>query len=80
MRRFLLAASCALSLALAPAAARAQQRTLTIAAQSAPTAMDPHFHNSNSNNGVLRHVFDPLVDFDTAGRIVPRLAETWRAV
>ena len=79
MRRFLLAASCALSLALAPAAARAQ-RTLTIAAQSAPTAMDPHFHRSNSNNAVLRHVFDPLVDFDTAGRLVPRLAEAWRAV
>jgi peptide/nickel transport system substrate-binding protein len=79
MRRFLLAACCAL-LALAPAAARAQQRTLTIAAQSAPTAMDPHFHRSNSNNAVLRHVFDPLVDFDTAGRIVPRLAESWRAV
>src|SRR3712207_4321936 len=80
MRRFLLAACCAL-LALAPAAAaRAQQRTLTIAAQSAPTAMDPHFHRSNSNNAVLRHVFDPLVDFDTAGRIVPRLAEGWRAV
>jgi peptide/nickel transport system substrate-binding protein len=78
MRRFLLAACCAL-LALAPAAARAQ-RTLTIAAQSAPTAMDPHFHRSNSNNAVLRHVFDPLVDFDTAGRIVPRLAESWRAV
>jgi peptide/nickel transport system substrate-binding protein len=78
MRRFLLAACCAL-LALAPAAARAQ-RTLTIAAQSAPTAMDPHFHSSNSNNAVLRHVFDPLVDFDTAGRIVPRLAESWRAV
>jgi peptide/nickel transport system substrate-binding protein len=75
MRRFLLA--CAL-FAL-PVAAQAQ-RTLTIAAQSAPTAMDPHFHRSNSNNAVLRHVFDPLVDFDTAGRLVPRLAEAWRAV
>lgn len=75
MRHLLLA--CAL-LAL-PAAATAQ-RTLVIAAQSAPTAMDPHFHRSNSNNAVLRQVFDPLLDFDTAGRIVPRLAEAWRAV
>ena len=64
---------------LLPIAAQAQNN-LTIAAQSAPTAMDPHFHRSNSNNGILRQVFDPLVDFDTAGRIVPRLAEAWRSI
>lgn len=56
------------------------QRVLTIAAQSAPTAMDPHFHRANSNNAILRHVFDGLVDFDTSGRVVPRLAESWRAI
>src|SRR5688572_30364933 len=75
MRRLLLA--CAF-FAL-PGIAEAQ-RTLTIAAQSAPTAMDPHFHRANSNNAILRHVFDGLVDFDTSGRIVPRLAESWRAI
>jgi peptide/nickel transport system substrate-binding protein len=42
--------------------------------------MDPHYHRANSNNAVLRQVFDPMVDFDNAGRIVPRLAESWRAV
>ena len=60
-----------------PAAA---QQKITIAAQSAPTAMDPHFHRSNPNNAVLRHVFDPLMDFDNEGRVVPRLAESWRIV
>lgn len=56
------------------------QNTLTIATQSEPTAMDPHFHRSNSNNAILRQVFDPMVDFDNAGKIVPRLAESWRIV
>jgi peptide/nickel transport system substrate-binding protein len=56
------------------------QRVLTIAAQSAPTAMDPHYHRANSNNAVLRHVFDGLVDYDNDGRVVSRLAEAWRAV
>jgi len=42
--------------------------------------MDPHFHRANSNNAILRQVFDPLVDFDNAGRIIPRLAESWRAI
>jgi peptide/nickel transport system substrate-binding protein len=64
---------------LLPIAAQAQNN-LIIAAQSAPTAMDPHFHRSNSNNAILRQVFDPLVDFDTSGRIVPRLAESWRSI
>jgi peptide/nickel transport system substrate-binding protein len=75
MRGFLLAiASCFLPCVVAA------QNTLTIAAQSAPTAMDPHFHRANSNNAILRQIFDPLVDFDNDGRIVPRLAESWRAI
>lgn len=60
-----------------PAAA---QQTLTIAAQSAPTALDPNFHSANTNNGVLRQLFDGLIDFDNSGKIVPRLAESWRIV
>ncbi|MXP64721.1 ABC transporter substrate-binding protein [Roseomonas sp. M0104] len=75
MRPFIIGfACCALSVA-----AHAQ-KTLTIAAQSEPTAMDPHFHRANSNNAMLRQVFDPLVDFDNSGKIVPRLAESWRIV
>ena len=66
---------------LCAAAASAQaQNTLTIAAQSVPTAMDPHFHRANSNNALLRQVFDPMVDYDNSGRIVARLAESWRII
>jgi len=67
-------ACCALSVSASA------QNSLTIAAQSEPTALDPHFHRANSNNAMLRQVFDPLVDFDNAGKIVPRLAESWRVV
>lgn len=74
MRRLLLASVCC----VLPLAAQAQG-SLTIAAQSTPTAMDPHFHRANSNNAILRQVFDPMVDFDNSGRIVPRLAEAWSA-
>nr|WP_314072978.1 ABC transporter substrate-binding protein [uncultured Roseococcus sp.] len=75
MRSLLLATICL----VLPIAAQAQNN-LTIAAQSAPTAMDPHFHRSNSNNAILRQVFDPMMDFDNAGAIVPRLAESWRTI
>ncbi|MBR0651886.1 ABC transporter substrate-binding protein [Roseomonas terrae] len=74
MRKFLLAATFCV------AAASGNAQTLTIAAQSVPTAMDPHFHRANSNNALLRQVFDPMVDFDSQGQIVARLAESWRIV
>ncbi|MBR0673099.1 ABC transporter substrate-binding protein [Neoroseomonas soli] len=75
MKKFLFAA-----MFCAAATSAHAQNVLTIAAQSVPTAMDPHFHRANSNNALLRQVFDPMVDYDTSGRIVPRLAESWRIV
>ncbi|HYF08797.1 MAG TPA: ABC transporter substrate-binding protein [Acetobacteraceae bacterium] len=76
--RHALAASL-LSLALA-GPALAQNRTLVIGASSAPTGMDPHYHSSNMNNAQLRQVFNTLIDLDTAQRMQPVLAESWRAV
>jgi len=76
MRSLVLSAALALALA-SPAVA---QRSLTIGAQSAPTAMDPHFHSANNNNAVLRQIFNPLVDFNTRGQLVPAIAESWRAI
>jgi peptide/nickel transport system substrate-binding protein len=69
-----------LAAAFCVAASAANAQTLTIAAQSVPTAMDPHFHRANSNNALLRQVFDPMVDYDSQGRVVARLAESWRIV
>jgi peptide/nickel transport system substrate-binding protein len=76
-RKAALAAAACLAIAAPPAWA---QRTLTIGASSAPTGMDPHFHSSNMNNAQLRQVFDLLIDLDSSGRFVPKLAESWRAV
>jgi peptide/nickel transport system substrate-binding protein len=77
IRNIALAAAAACALGATPAAA---QRTLTVGTSSAPTGMDPHYHSSNMNNAQLRQVFDLLIDLDSSGRFVPRLAESWRAV
>jgi peptide/nickel transport system substrate-binding protein len=42
--------------------------------------MDPHAVNLNPNNNIGWHVFDALVNVDRDARIVPGLAESWRAV
>lgn len=44
------------------------------------TAMDPHFHNTSSNNAASRHVFETLVRQDARQRLVPGLAESWRTL
>ncbi len=77
MRQVLIAALLGL---FAATPALAQTRTLTIGASSAPTGMDLHYHSSNMNNAQLRQVFNTLIDLDTAQRLVPVLAESWRAV
>ena len=44
------------------------------------TSVDPHFHNLGPNNLVGWHVFDALTRVDENARLVPGLAESWRAV
>ncbi|MCX7891601.1 MAG: ABC transporter substrate-binding protein [Burkholderiales bacterium] len=44
------------------------------------TSMDPHFHNIGPNNLVAWHVFDALTRVDENARLVPGLAESWRAI
>lgn len=64
--------------ALPPAAVRAN--TLTIAAMTSPSALDPHYHSTNNNNMALRQIFDPLINEANNGKLVPGLAESWRVV
>ncbi len=47
--------------------------------QDIPT-LDPAMHRSRTVEAVLRNVFDGLVTRDPNMRIVPELAESWRAV
>jgi peptide/nickel transport system substrate-binding protein len=60
----------------APAAAQ----EVRIGLASEPTAMDPHFHNLSPNNSLLSHIFEALVDQDERQRMIPGLAESWKAI
>lgn len=78
-RRFLtlLLAMLCVATASVPAARSADLR-LGLAADV--TSLDPHFHNIGPNNLVAWHVFDALTRVDENARLVPGLAESWRAV
>jgi len=60
--------------------ALAQQRSVTIAAITPPSQLDPHFHSSGQNNQALEQIFDPLLIASPEGRIVGRLASEWRVI
>ncbi|MBL8672494.1 MAG: ABC transporter substrate-binding protein, partial [Alphaproteobacteria bacterium] len=62
----------------APHASGAQE--LSIGFGAAVTSMDPHFHNLGPNNMLALHVFDALVHQDEQQKLVPGLAESWKAI
>ncbi|BBK32277.1 peptide/nickel transport system substrate-binding protein [Stella humosa] len=73
-RGMLLAAFTAFSAGSASAA------DLTIGLGGAVSALDPHYHNVATNNMVTRHIFGRLVDQDAKQKLVPDLAESWKAI
>ena len=76
LRRACLAAGFLCGIGLG--SAEAQQRTLTVATITPPSALDPHYHNTSNNNQALRQLFDSLVRFDNEGNLLPGLALSWR--
>ena len=50
---------------------------LRIGLASAPTSIDPHFHNSGPNSAFARNVFEPLVKRGPALELEPGLATSW---
>ena len=58
----------------------AQAQELRIGLSSTITSLDPHFHVIGSNSALARNMFDGLVNQDDRQRLVPGLAESWRAV
>ena len=82
--RHAVAAACMAAAILSPLPAAAQQqpqqRTLTIGAQTPPSALDPHYHNTQNNNQIARMVFEPLFELDTKTQFQPRLARSMRLV
>jgi peptide/nickel transport system substrate-binding protein len=80
MLRMLQIAAAALVLALAPSAHAQKEREVSIGLQAAITSIDPHYHNLSPNNGLLLHIFEPLVKRDHNQKLVPGLATSWRAL
>ena len=55
--------------------------SVTIGIRSEPSSMDPYFHNLGPNNAMLGQVFGRLVDWSPGmDKMIPRLAESWKAV
>jgi peptide/nickel transport system substrate-binding protein len=69
-----------IALALLLAGPVRAERTLTIGAQTPPSALDPHYHNTQQNSQIARLVFEPLFELDTQLRFLPRLARSMRLV
>jgi peptide/nickel transport system substrate-binding protein len=68
----------ALCILAAPAAVRSQQ--IAIGLGGNVTSIDPHYHNLTPNNNIADHIFGTLIHKDEKQRLVPGLAESWRAI
>jgi len=75
-RTVLMAAGMLTAVAAAPACAQ----EIRIGLSAEPSAMDPHFHNLTPNNGALSHIFERLVETDPKNKLIPGLAESWKAI
>ena len=64
---------------LAPLVA-AKEREIAIGLQAAITSIDPHYHNLSPNNSLLLHIYEPLINRDPGGKLVPALATSWKAL
>jgi peptide/nickel transport system substrate-binding protein len=53
---------------------------LTIGLAAEVTSTDPHYHNLSPNNSMAQHVFEQLIGQDEKQRLVPALAESWKAL
>jgi peptide/nickel transport system substrate-binding protein len=57
-----------------------QAQELKIGISTEPSAMDPHYHNLGPNNQLAFTLFDTLILQDETQKLVPGLAESWKAV
>lgn len=70
--------AAAVAAALIASATASAQRVLTIGAQTPPSALDPHYHNTQNNNQIARMVFELLFELDNRAQFQPRLARSMR--
>ena len=77
LRRLLTALAVGLAITLSAAA---QSQELRIGMGADVTSMDPHFVNLFPNNNIAEHVFEKLITLDSDSRLIPGVAESWKAV
>jgi peptide/nickel transport system substrate-binding protein len=65
---------------LAALGALGRDREVSIGLQAPVTSIDPHYHNLSPNNGMLLHIFEPLIRRDPDMKLVPCLATSWKAL
>ncbi|MFT8244658.1 ABC transporter substrate-binding protein [Roseomonas sp. BN140053] len=73
-------AMAAALVAFSALAGSAGAQTLNLAVGAPVTSLDPHYHALSPNYAVADMLFDSLTSFDARGRLIPRLAESWRPV
>ena len=70
----------AFTAALAALAIGAHAQELRIGMGADVTSMDPHYVNLFPNNNIAEHIFEKLITLDADSRLIPGLAESWKAV
>ncbi|MFC0408008.1 ABC transporter substrate-binding protein [Roseomonas elaeocarpi] len=60
--------------------ATASAQNLTLAVGAPVTSLDPHYHALSPNYAVADMLFDSLTTFDAKGKIIPRLADSWKPI
>lgn len=78
LRRFAAFVVCGASLLGDATPAMAEPQVLRIGWASAPTAIDPHWHDLGPNLVLSKHLFEMLVGLDASLRPAPMLAQSWR--
>src|SRR5215831_11933224 len=80
MLRMFRIAAVFLFASLAALGAFGRDREVSIGLQAPITSIDPHYHNLSPNNGMLLHIFEPLIRRDPDMKLVPCLATSWKAL
>ena len=71
---------CAVAAFAASLAIGASAQEIRIGMGADVTSMDPHFVNLFPNNNIAEHIFDKLITLDSDSRLIPGIAESWKAV
>ncbi|MCS6854506.1 MAG: ABC transporter substrate-binding protein [Elioraea sp.] len=79
-RRQVFAAAAAATLAPAVAGAQARTRDVRVGFSQDALTLDPANHRNRETQTIIRNIHDGLLTRDPDMRIVPEIAESWRAI